>query len=215
MQTKVLPVVALRGLVMFPNMVLNFDVGREKTIAAIKSAIETDGYVFMTSQIEEFQNEISIDNIHTVGTIAHINQMVKGRDGVTKVVAEGVARAIATEFNDGSRFLTANVIEVPATECELAPVAKEAYLRNIKSLFEEIVTLVPRLPKEIIKRVRESSDPFELAEYIAANVLMSPDEKQRFLEEGSQLKRLDLILSMLDKECEIIALEIDITERVQ
>ena len=66
MQIKVLPVVALRGLVMFPNMVLNFDVGREKTIAAIKSAVDTDGYVFMTSQIEEFQNEISIDNIHKI-----------------------------------------------------------------------------------------------------------------------------------------------------
>ena len=215
MQIKVLPVVALRGLVMFPNMVLNFDVGREKTIAAIKSAVETDGYVFMTSQIEEFQNEISIDNIHKIGTVAKIKQMVKGRDGITKVVAEGETRAIATGYTDGSRFLVADVIEAPLTECELAPVAREAYLRNIKSLFEEIVSLVPRLPKEIIKRVRESEDPFELSEYIAANVLISPDEKQKFLEEGSQMKRLELILSMLDKECEIIALEIDINERVQ
>lgn len=215
MQIKVLPAVALRGLVMFPNMVLNFDVGREKTIAAIKSAVETDGYVFMTSQIEEFQNEISVDNIHKTGTIAKIKQMVKGRDGVTKVVAEGLTRAVATGFTDGGRFLVADVVDAPLTECEIAEVAREAYLRNIKSLFEEIVSLVPRLPKDIIKNVRESDDPFWLSEYVAANVLISPEEKQRFLEESSQMKRLELILSMLDKECEIIALEIDINERVQ
>ena len=215
MQNRVLPVVALRGLVMFPNMVLNFDVGREKTIAAIKSAVETDGYVFMTSQIEEFQNEISIDNIHKIGTVAKIKQMVKGRDGVTKVVAEGIYRAASIGFTDAERFVIADVEEAPLLECELAPVAKEAYLRNIKSLFEEIVSLVPRLPKEIINNVRESDEPLSLSEYVAANVLISPEEKQKFLEEESQMKRLELILSLLDKECEIIALEIDINERVQ
>lgn len=215
MNVRVLPVVALRGLVMFPGTVMNFEVGRDKTVAAVKSAAETDGLVFMVSQIDEYAEDFRLENLHKIGVIAKIKQTVKGRDGVVKVVAEGICRANAVGYQDIGRYMLADVEKVPVTKEELTEVQSQAYLRNIQALFDEILALVPRIPKEIIKRVHEAQDPFDLADYIAANVLMSSAEKQQYLDEGSALKRLELILQLLDKECEIVALEIDINERVQ
>ena len=215
MNVRVLPVVALRGLVMFPGTVMNFEVGRDKTVVAVKSAAETDGLVFMVSQIDEYAEDFRLENLHKIGVIAKIKQTVKGRDGIVKVVAEGICRANAVGYQDTGRYMLADVEKAPVTKEELTEVQSQAYLRNIQALFDEILALVPRIPKEIVKRVREAQDPFDLADYIAANVLMSSAEKQQYLDEDSALKRLELILQLLDKECEIVALEIDINERVQ
>ena len=215
MNVRVLPVVALRGLVMFPGTVMNFEVGRDKTVVAVKSAAETDGLVFMVSQIDEYAEDFRLENLHKIGVIAKIEQTVKGRDGIVKVVAEGICRATAVGYQDIGRYMLADVEKAPVTKEELTEVQSQAYLRNIQTLFDEILALVPRIPKEIVKRVHEAQDPFDLADYIAANVLMSSAEKQQYLDEDSALKRLELILQLLDKECEIVALEIDINERVQ
>ena len=146
MNVRVLPVVALRGLVMFPGTVMNFEVGRDKTVVAVKSAAETDGLVFMVSQIDEYAEDFRLENLHKIGVIAKIKQTVKGRDGIVKVVAEGICRANAVGYQDIGRYMLADVEKAPVTKDELTEVQSQAYLRNIQALFDEILALVPRIP---------------------------------------------------------------------
>ncbi len=215
-ENRILPTVALRGLVMFPNMQLHFDVGREKTLSAIKKSTSGDHLVFMVAQKDEVIDEISSNNLYEIGVVAKIKQVVNMKNNTVKVIAEGMYRARAIKYTLGDTFLYAEVEEFPLEGISAISDSQiKAYLRILNETFEEIVSLVPRMPKEIINTVSTSRDPLYLAEFIASNVIADPKDKQIFLEEYEVEKRISLIVSMLKKEIDIISIELNINERVK
>lgn len=214
-QNRILPTVALRGLVMFPNMQLHFDVAREKTMSAIKKAVSGDRLVFIVSQREEMADEISIDNLYRVGVVAKIKQVVNMKNNTAKVIAEGMYRARAINYTVGESFLYTEIEEYPLTQSAVLEDAQiKAYLRLIKDAFGEISALLPRMPKDIVKTIAKSENPDYLSEFIASNVIIDNKDKQMFLEESDVENRLRLIISMLRKEIDIVSLELNINERV-
>lgn len=215
-ENKILPTVALRGLVMFPNMQLHFDVGREKTLLAIKRAMMNDNLVFMVAQKDELMDEISSENLYQIGVVAKIKQIINAKNKTAKVVAEGLYRARAIKYTSGESFLYAEIEEVPLESVSvLTDSNSQAYLRILNETFNKIASLIPRMPKEIVTTVKKSTDPLYLAEYIASNIVASPKDKQLFLEEYEAEKRLNLIISILQKEIDIVSMELNIHERVQ
>ncbi len=215
-ENRIFPTVALRGLVMFPNMQLHFDVGREKTLSAIKKSISSDHLVFMVAQRDEITDEISSDNLYEIGVVAKIKQVINMKNKTAKVIAEGMYRARAVKYTLGETFLYAQVEEFPLEGVSaLSDTKIEAYLRILNETFNQISSLIPRMPKEIINTVTKAEDPLYLAEYIASNIVASPKDKQLFLEEYGAEERLRLIVSILRKEIDIISIELNINERVQ
>lgn len=213
-ENRILPTVALRGLVMFPNMQLHFDVAREKTMSAIKKAIEGDHLVFLVSQREETAEEITADNLYNVGVVAKIKQVVNMKNNTAKVIAEGVYRARALSFTLSEKMLYSEIEEYPLLGASFDESKNQAYIRLIRDAFGEISALLPRMPKDIVKTISKSKEPLYLAEFIASNVIIDLKDKQMFLEESDPESRLRLIISMLKKELDIVSLELNINERV-
>ena len=215
-ENRILPTVALRGLVMFPNMQLHFDVGREKTLSAIKNSANSDNLIFMVAQKDEISDEISPNNLYKIGVVAKIKQVINTKNNTAKVIAEGVYRARAVKYTLGESFLYSEIEELPFEGISaLSDSQIKAYLRLLTESFEQITSLVKRMPKEIVNTVSKCKDPLFLAEFIASNVLTDPKDKQSFLEEYSAEKRISLIISMLKKEIDIISIELNINEKVQ
>ncbi len=215
-ENRILPTVALRGLVMFPNMQLHFDVGREKTLSAIKNSANADNLIFMVAQKDEISDEISPNNLYKIGVVAKIKQVINTKNNTAKVIAEGVYRARAVKYTLGESFLYSEIEELPFEGISaLSDSQIKAYLRLLTESFEQITSLVKRMPKEIVNTVSKCKDPLFLAEFIASNVLTDPKDKQSFLEEYSAEKRISLIISMLKKEIDIISIELNINEKVQ
>ena len=145
-ENKILPTVALRGLVMFPNMQLHFDVGREKTLLAIKRAMMNDNLVFMVAQKDELMDEISSENLYQIGVVAKIKQIINAKNKTAKVVAEGLYRARAIKYTSGESFLYAEIEEVPLESVSvLTDSNSQAYLRILNETFNKISSLIPSI----------------------------------------------------------------------
>jgi len=211
-----LPMLALRGLVLYPKMVLHFDVGREKSILALNEAMEKNQLVYLVTQKDIRDDDPRPNQIYKVGVVAHIKQILKTQGDVVKVLVEGKFRAKTLEVTDTEPFLQAIVEEYPLHQTRRgASMMASALMRTVKDKFEEYVSLSPRMPKELIMNVIATEDPSFLVEFIAGNIPLQENQKQVILEESSVTKRLELLAAILESENEILAVEHDIYERVK
>ena len=210
-----LPVIALRGLVVFPNNVVHFEVGREKSIAAIEAAMHGNSSVFLVAQQEMDTENPSREDLYAYGVIADIKQALRVSDDLVKVLVEGKTRARLLELETEGKYLQASVRPAPVrgiaadkrTQCE-------ALVRSLKDSFEEYLSFSPQLSKDVVYNIISSDNPLFLSEYMPANLLLKYEDKQTILNETSLLTRLEKLLTLLREECQVLEIERDLDEKV-
>lgn len=212
-----LPLIPLRGLAIFPYMILNFDVGREISLKALDAGALNDDLVFLTSQKEAETDEPTIDDFYHVGTICKIKQMIKLPGDTVRVLVEGISRGKIKEVGMSEEGYFKAVIEEVAYDSENADedVEVEAFVRNIFDSFEEYINIGNRVSPEILISLADIDNVDRFIDTIAANIYLKPDQKQSILEEFDVKKRLELIYTILLEEIEILKIEKKITLRVK
>ncbi|MGI5971832.1 MAG: endopeptidase La [Oscillospiraceae bacterium] len=211
-----LPLLALRGLAIFPNMLMHFDVGREKSVKALEEAMRGARRIFLVAQKEIKTDEPKADELYEMGTVCLIKQILRiPGENTVRVLVEGQTRAriVKIEREKPFFFVRVQVVEPPA-EIENTPVI-EALVRRCYNLFEQYSELAPKPSPEVLLNVVSSTDPGYIADYIAQNILIRHTEKQAILEELNPRRRLEKMNSILEREIEILNLEQGIANRVQ
>ena len=209
-----LPVLAMRGMVLFPQMVLHFEVGRDKSVFALNEAMNNGRTLFLTSQKDVRDDDPGPSALYDVGVVAEIKQIIK-TSGHLRVLVEGQFRARMREVTGDDSFIEAMIEDYPTNTRVPSAKTLEALIRMVKGLFEEYAMMAPRMAKELVFAAMTSEDPVFLSEYIAANMPIHMESKQMVLEESSISKRLRLLIKILEDENEILSIEHDIHERVR
>ena len=213
----IMPVIALRGLVVFPDMVLHFDVGRKKSVLALKNAMENDQNIFLSAQSDITVDDPTYEDIYKIGVIAKIKQMIKIPNSENmRVVVEGRQRAELISLIRQKPYLEGEVYTLSDVQAvgKLNSL-KDGYMRTAKSCFEDYAAMLPKLSSEIIVKVMSIEEPSELADFICSNTYMDYRVKQLVLKELNPIKRLKVLCSELQKENQALKVEIEIQEKLQ
>ena len=205
----------LRGIVIYPNMILHFDVGRVKSVRAIEAAMLKDQKIFLTAQKDPVIEDPSYDDIHAFGTIAHIKQLLRLPGDTIRVLVEGIARARVTKFIDSDPFYTVEVCEVKPRSLQSGKADVQALARQVIEYFERYAKLSGKISPDATMSITNIDDFARLPDLIAANMGISIDLKQMILEEVSPKRRLEKLLDILVKENEILEIERSITTKVR
>ncbi|GAV26371.1 endopeptidase La [Carboxydothermus islandicus] len=213
METRELPLLPLRGLLVFPYMVIHLDVGREKSIAAIDQAMISDRIICLATQKDAQIDEPAPDDIFTVGTIAEIKQLLKLPGGTLRVLVEGIQRAKIKKYIEMEPFFR---VEVEVTQEEVSKTPEiQALTRSLIYQFEQYVKLSKRIPPETAITVVNLEEPGRLADVVASHLPLKIEDKQRILEALDVKKRLEILLEILARELEIVEIERRINLRVR
>ncbi len=211
---RTIPVVPLRGLTLFPHMVLNFDVGREKSLAALDAAMENDQILMLAAQKNAEIEEPEQDDIYAVGTVAHIKQIIRLPGDAVRVIVEGLYRGRIMEFSSEEPYTEALVaVDTVAGNSDSAD--SDAMVRGLQELFEEYASLSGKVSPEALISAAAMGDPGELADTIAASVLKKQEEKQAILESYDVLERIERLHVLMTRELEIQKIEKRISMRVK
>ena len=210
-----LPTIALRGLVVFPNNLVHFEVGREKSIAAVEWAMANNSNVFLVAQKAMETSDPTQADLFSYGVVAEVKQVLRVSDDLVKVLVEGKYRAKLTELDTSGDFLLSAVRPAPvrAGKPEDA-VETEALLRALKTGFDEYLGMNPRLGKDVVFAIVSSDDPAFLSEYMPANLLFRYEDKQAVMDESTLNGRLKKLVEMLRRECQVMKIEKEIAEKV-
>lgn len=209
-----LPALALRGLVIFPGMLLQFDVGRKKSIQALEKAMKSDQMVFLVAQKNLTDNDPSGAQIYRVGVVAKIKQVIRRSDEGIRLFAEGVYRAEITSIKSEDPYFVVNINEIKSKPFRSTHRA-EALVRYTQGLFEQYIQNYTHIPPDIVIGVVQKKDCGELADYIASNIMFDYEEKQEILEELSPVKRLEKLAAILKKEIQVLSIEGQISEKAK
>lgn len=220
MRTKLeeitMPALAMRGLVVFPNTVMHFDVSREKSEMALKSALNDNKLIFLTAQRDDTVEDPSVKDLYRVGVVAEVRQTLKGADSVIRVLVEGKYRAKLMDIVQKEPYLVANVKEYPEIKnIHTEDVEIDAVIRAIKQSFYQYCVVMPRMPKEFVESVLKEKSPFKLFDTLASNIPLAVEDKEMLLEESHIISRLGLLLAMISREVEVLDIERSIQERVR
>lgn len=212
-----LPTVALRGMVMFPKMKLHFEVGRKKSIAAIRTAVSENQRIFLVSQKDSSIETPANKDLNRMGIIAEIKQIVRSPETENiKVVVEGISRGRVVKFYDEEKFFLTKVREKKSLPVDNADAEyTKALIRKLKEIFEKYISVSSKIAKDVASEVFFGSDPEFLSDFIACNALVDIDDKQTLLDELDPIARLEKLCTMLIKETEIFAIEEIIGRRVE
>jgi len=208
-----LPVLPLRDVVVFPHMVIPLFVGRRKSIRALEQAMESGKQIMLVAQKSASDDDPAPDNIHTVGTIASILQLLKLPDGTVKVLVEGERRAVLQKYLDTEDYFSAQVAlleTMPLTDKE-----GEALTRSVLNEFDQYVKLNMKIPPEILTSLSGIDDPGRLADTVAAHLSLKIEDKQQILVVQDVRERLEKILSVLESEIDLLQVEKRIRGRVK
>jgi ATP-dependent Lon protease len=209
----VLPVLPLRDVVVFPHMVIPLFVGRKKSITALEKAMEEGKKIMLAAQKSASDDDPTTDQIHRIGTVAGILQLLKLPDGTVKVLVEGDQRAVISDYLETEECFMANVDKLEDVLSDLQE--SEVLMRPVLSEFDQYVKLNMKIPPEILTSVNNIEEPGRLADTIAAHLSLKIDEKQEILEMCDVHKRLEHILSVMDSEIDLLQVEKRIRGRVK
>ena len=210
-----LPVVALRGLVVFPNNVVHFEVGRQKSIAAIEAAMHANSNIFLIAQKDMETEEPTAQDLYAYGVISEIKQVLRVSEDLVKVLVEGKSRAKLLDLDASGKYLQADVRPAPVRG--VAPDKRtqtEALVRSLKECFEEYLSYSPQISKDVVYNIVSSDNPLYLSEYMPANLLLKYEDKQTILQENSIPSRLEKLLLVMRQECEVLAIEKELDDKV-
>ncbi|VFP79757.1 endopeptidase La [Candidatus Erwinia haradaeae] len=208
-----IPVLPLRDVVVFPHMVIPLFVGREKSIYCLENAVDHDNKVMLVVQKEDSTDELSIQNLFSVGTIASILQMLKLPDGTLKILVEGLQRAYITTLSDHSNYFIAKVkyLMTPSMEEK----EQKALVRTAINQFEGYIKLNKKIPPEILTSINNVDDVARLADIIAAHMTLKLEDKQLILEMLDVGKRLEYLMASMESGIELLQIEKRIRTRVK
>ena len=210
-----LPAIALRGLVVFPGNIIHFEVGRKKSIAAIEWAMANHNAVFLTAQRDMDVEDPGFKDLYQYGVVAEIRQVLRVSDDLVKVLVEGRYRAKLLTLDSSGRFLLASTKAAPLRGVYSADTTKvEALMRTIKELFEEYVSLVQRMPKDVAYTIITCNDAQKMCDYLPGNLLFKYTDKQALLNEGQLTARLEKLVDTLRREIDVLKIERDIQSKV-
>ena len=208
-----LPLIPLRGLMVFPHMVLHFDVGRPKSVAALEQAMMEDQQVFLVAQRDGDMEDPAIEDLCQVGTVAVIKQVLNLPGDTIRVLVEGEQRALLRAVTQEDPYWVADV-EVPPQDMADSP-ETEAMVRATHDLFEEYARASMRVSGETLRSVSEVDRPDQLADIIAANVLTRVEDRQAILEEIDVERRLEKLCEILIRETELAGIEKQVQSRLK
>ena len=208
------PVLPLRDVVVYPHMVIPLFVGREKSIQALDAAMQDNKQILLVAQKSADIDEPGVDDVHEIGTMATILQLLKLPDGTIKVLVEGVQRARVSGLRDGDHFFVAGYTLL---ESEAAGDDKELEIlsRSILGAFDQYVKLNKKVPAEILTSLSGIDEPSRLSDTIAAHMSLKLDEKQKILEIIDVHQRLEYLMKMIDGEIDLLQIEKRIRGRVK
>ena len=199
---EIMPVLALRGLVVFPGTVLSFDVARKKSVAAVKYAAEHGGLLYAAAQREVFVEDPKEEDLYPIGCVVRVRQVLKISDNTVKVLVDGLYRAKAGAVSFGA-FLSAGITRLEDKPIKNRPVYLESLIRRIRTQFEKYVEVYSNMAPDVVMQVAVSDDVGKLADFIASSVPAPYDDKQYILEQTDPVRRAKILIEMLDKEREI------------
>lgn len=211
--TKNVPLLPLRGLLVYPSMVLHLDVGREKSVQALEKAMMDDHLIFLSAQKEVSINEPAEDDIYQVGTLAKVKQMLKLPNGTIRVLVEGLYRGKVLEFfnqEDNYEVVIEEVKEEEAYDTE-----SEALTRTLLNLFEQYIKLSKKITAETYATVADIEERGRMADIIASHLPIQIKEKQEILETIDVKKRIERLIELINNEKEVLNLEKKIGQRVK
>lgn len=209
-----LPLLASRGVVVFPYMVIPLLVGRDKSIAALEDAMMDEKMILIAAQKDESIEEPEVDDIYSFGTIAEVKQLVKLPNDMIKVVVEGIERAEIKEYLDIDEYFLVEVESHPEEEIEVDTDTK-ALMRTVVKEFEEYIKYDRNLPAETIMSVNSIEEPGRLADVISSQLDLKYSQLQELLEATDIIERLEKMLTVLQDEIEVLKIEQDINKRVK
>ncbi len=214
--TTSLPVLAMRGVVVFPKMTLHFDVGRQKSISAIRAALNTTGEIFLVAQLDAEVENPEFSDLNKIGVVAEVKQVIKlPNTEVLRVVVEGKYRATVVET-----LRTKPILKAVVTEVKQKPIRKidsaysEALVRTLRDLFDDYADLLPRISPDVEMTVHTEDNVALLTDYIVSNTILMFEDKQDLLSELNPIKRAEKLCSVLIKETEILSLQVGIQNEV-
>ncbi|WP_127589530.1 endopeptidase La [Paenibacillus lautus] len=207
------PLLPLRGLLVYPSMVLHLDVGREKSVKALEKAMVEDNLILLCSQSEVNIEEPMQDDIFRIGTVANVRQMLKLPNGTIRVLVEGMERAEVIEYTDQEEYYEVIARELPEEENHDPEVS--ALMRTVLSQFENYINLSKKVTPETLAAVSDIDEPGRLADVITSHLSLKIKDKQEILETIDVRKRLEKLLDILNNEREVLELERKINQRVK
>ncbi|MFQ3222756.1 MAG: ATP-dependent Lon protease, partial [Porticoccaceae bacterium] len=211
--TTIYPLLPLRDVVVFPHMVVPLFVGREKSIIALENAMEAGKKIILVAQKEASEDNPSVDDIHSVGTLATVLQMLKLPDGTLKVLVEGLHRVNLAQPYEGDSFMESAIEQVATGELDQAEA--DGLTRSVIALFEQYVDLSKKIPSEVIATVSGIDDANRLADTIASHMSLNLDQKQDVLEIADLTERFEHLMGLMDAEIELSQIEQRIRGRVK
>ena len=214
-ESAALPVVILRGIVPFPSIPMSFELTDEKVAASCEEAEEGDGLIFIVSQTDLSEDQPTPDGLFRVGTAAQIKQTVKLPDGGLKVFVTGYCRATVNQYYyDGKRLMADILCKTVQTEGN-GGVKGEALILEINECYDKFISFLPKASPELTAAVRSVTNPGLLADFIASNVLLNFNDKQKVLEEYDPMRRAELICVLMERESKVLAAEMKIHKKVR
>ncbi len=210
---RVLPLLPLRGILVFPNMVIHLDVGREKSVQAIEEAMLHERVIFLATQKEAQTDDPGEEDIYQIGTVAEVKQLLKLPGGTIRVLVEGLSRAAVRRYVSQDPYFKVEIGQYSEDFSKTAEI--EALMRNLVYQFEQYVKMSKRIPPETMVSVVNLEEPGRLADIIASHLSLRMEEKQSILEAVDIVRRLERLCAIVAKELEIVELERKINIRVR
>ncbi len=210
---RILPLLPLRGILVFPYMVIHLDVGRDKSVKAIEEAMLRDRIIFLATQKDAQTDNPTEEDIYTIGTVAEVKQLLKLPGGTIRVLVEGLSRGKITNYLANKPYFKVETNQYSDTPRKTAEI--EALMRNLVYKFEQYVKLSKRIPSEAVVSVVNLQEPGRLADVIASYLQLKIEDKQEILNSVNIVERLEKLCAVVSKELEIVELERKINIRVR
>jgi ATP-dependent Lon protease len=208
-----LPLLPLRNIVVFPQMIAPLFVGREKSVAALEKAMEADKDIFLVAQLDPAEDDPDREALYDMGVIATIVQMLKLPDGNVRVLVEGKQRARLVALSETGNHLHAQV--TAQADREISGPEVEAMMRSVTNQFENYAKLNKKLPAETPVQLRNITDAGRLSDFVAANLAVKDSDKQALLVEDDPMKRLEMVFAFMEGELGVLQVEKKIRGRVK
>ena len=210
-----MPLLALRGIFVFPKTSVHFDVIRKKSIEALNVAMASGRNIFLLTQKDISVEDPNEKDLYTVGTVAKIKQILRLSNDTVRVLVEGVYRAKLINVSANEPCLYADIVRLHDEPLKCRPVYRDAMLRNAKNAFDDYARVAPKMPPDILMSVVAATDMGYLADFITNSIQVEPDDKQYILEQTDTLKRLKLVITLLKREKELLLIDAKISDKVR
>ena len=210
-----MPVLALRGLTVFPGMTMHFDVGREKSVRAVDRAMASNQRIFLVAQKDVRVDDPREEDLYPVGTVATVKQILKLPSDTIRILVEGDYRGRIMALHQEEPFLFGRIERLPDAEYDAQRPRVEALIRQARQLFAEFLELSQKPARDQMLQLASSDDPGYTADFLAQNATYGYQEKQKVLEQLHPVRRLDLSNRLMAKELEVLRLESELSDKVQ